>query len=263
MKITTQIIAVSLLAYLPACAAVHRHRHAAEVVQVRSVQTTASPESQSNYDSVRNAEVIKRYYAGEYIDPNNPSVRHDGHLIQRVEQAASWNLHPSEPVVAGGPTYVAAPAGAQRDAISAQLSGALDRQKGYAQALAEQNEKLQQIIEELRQAKENEAQAKTANEAELKLTVQTLNKLKQEIQKAPVRPFPLLAVPPPMGAPSLFDQLNEAGPSNSMLTPEVKDLLEMVDDHVAALENKEASQQFEDTIELDAIYAPLVAQGKK
>ena len=110
--------------------------------------------------------------------------------FQRVEQAASWNLRPSAPVVAGGPTYTAASAAAQTNAIGAQLSGALDRQKGYTDALAQQNEKLQEIIEQLKEAKERETQAKEAGEAELKLTVETLKSLKQEIQKQPALPAP-------------------------------------------------------------------------
>ena len=233
-------------------------------MRIRSAEIPAGttlPSSES--ESLRNAEVIKQYYAADYIDPNNPSVRHAAHNIQRVEQAASWNLRPSAPVVAGGPTYTAASSAAQTSAIGAQLSGALDRQKGYTDALAQQNEKLQEIIDRMRAAQEQEAQAKTASEAELKLTVETLKSLKQEIQKQPAltapRPFPVFA---PTPSPSLFDGL-ESPPSNSMFRPEVKDLLDLVDDHAAALEGKKAAENATDTIALDDIYAPLVARGKE
>lgn len=258
-----QIIFASLLAFLPACSSGPRHKHHAEVVRVRPVETAGTALAQSEYDSARNAEVIKQYYAGDYIDPNNSNVRHSAHNVQRVEQAASWNLRPSAPVVAGGPTYTAASAAAQTSAIGAQLSGDLDRQKGYTDALAQQNEKLQEIIDQMRAAKEMDAQAKTASEAELKLTVETLKALKQEIQKQPAltapRPFPVFA---PTPAPSLFDGL-ESPPSNSMFRPEVKDLLDLVDDHASALEGKKAAGNATDTIALDDIYAPLVAQGKE
>ena len=267
MKVPT-LLSVSLLAFLPACS-VFQHKHnkpsdGVDIVRVRPAQTTAPDLSQSEYESVRNAEVIKQYYAGDYIDPNNPSVRHSAHNLQRVEQAAGWNLRPSAPVVAGGPTYTAASAAAQTNAIGAQLSGALDRQKGYSDALVQQNEKLQEIIDELKAAKEQDTQAREAGAAELKLTAETLKTLKQELQKQPIaRPFPVFA---PTPAPSLFDRL-ESAPSNSMLSPKAQDLLDMVDDHVAALEGKPAPEHVEptDTIALDDIYAPLakVAVGKE
>ena len=207
---------------------------------------------QSEYDSVRNAEVIKQYYAGDYIDPNNPSVRHNAHNFQRVEQAPSWNLRPTAPVVAGGPTYTAASAAAQTKAIDSQLSGALDRQKGYTDALAQQNEKLQAIIEELKEAKLRDTQARESGAAELKLTAETLKSLKQEMLKPPAaRPFPVFA---PTPSPSLFDRL-ESGPSNSNLSPKAHDLLDLVDDHVAALEDKPVSVPVvgTDAIDLDEI----------
>ena len=262
-----QLVFLSMLALLSACSAVQR-KHKADLVRVRPVEVPARSAPQSNYDSARNAEVIKQYYAGDYIDPNNPNVKHVAHNVQRVEQSASWNLRPSEPVVAGGPTYVAATAAAQTNALSAQLSGALDRQKGYSDALTQQNEKLQEIIEQLRAAKEQEAQARAAGEAELKLTVETLKSVREAIQKqpaiSPARPFPVFAPQPP----SLFDRLNgseESPPSNSMFSPKMKDLLDLVDEHAAALEGKPSSKPFEDTIELDDIYAPLatVAESKK
>ena len=132
-------------------------------------------------------------------------MRHNPHDIQRLEQAASWNLRPNVPVVAGGPAYVASSSASQNGAISAQLSGALDRQKGYTDALTQQNEKLQAVIQQLNDAKAQDAQAKAATEAELKLTLETLKSLKEEIQKQPQQapPSPLPSFTPK--SKSLFD----------------------------------------------------------
>ena len=124
-----RILFVSLVALLPACATVQRHKSKPNVVHVKPIKTAGTTVPESEYDTVRNGEVIKKYYAGAYVDPNNPNVRHNPHDIQRLEQAASWNLRPNVPVVAGGPAYVASSSAAQNGALSAQLSGQLDRQK--------------------------------------------------------------------------------------------------------------------------------------
>jgi hypothetical protein len=258
------ILAGSLLVFLPACSVVqHKHKHNSDVVRVRPASIPAGttlPTSEA--EAVRNAEVIKEYYAGAYIDPNNPNVRHNPHSLQRVEQSAGWNTDPNVPVVAGGPTYIAATAAAQKNAISAQLSGELDRQKGYTQALVEQNEKLQQIIEQMNAAKEKDAEAKAATQSELKLTNDTLRSLHKELQKAPAAS----SLSAPEKKPSLFDSLGTeeaAPPSNSMLTPAAKDLLDTIGLHITALEGNKSSKLTEDIIELDSLYAPLVAKGEK
>jgi hypothetical protein len=255
------ILAGSLLAFLPACS-IFTHKHNTDVVRVRPATIPAGttlPTSEA--EAVRNAEVIKEYYSGAYIDPNNPNVRHNPHSLQRVEQAAGWNTDPNVPVVSGGPTYIAATAAAQKNAISASLSGELDRQKGYSAALIEQNEKLQRIIEEMNEAKKADAQAKEGTESQLKLTNDTLRSLQKELQKAPAAS----SISDPEKKPSLFDDVGteeEVPPSNSMLTPAAKDLLDTIGLHITALEGDKNSKLSEDVIELDSLYAPLVAREK-
>lgn len=268
-----RILFVSLIAFLPACAIIQRHKPTPDVVRVKPIKTTGTTVPESEYDTVRNGEVIKKYYAGAYVDPNNPNVRHNPHDIQRLEQAASWNLRPNVPVVAGGPAYVASSSASQNGAISAQLSGALDRQKGYTDALTQQNEKLQAVIQQLNDAKAQDAQAKAATEAELKLTLETLKSLKEEIQKQPQQapPSPLPSFTPK--SKSLFDSPTDEPPqppTTGRATPKVNskrvaDLLDLVDMHVAALENKKSADHPEDAIDLDEVSAPLtkVAQATK
>ena len=218
--------------------------------------------------------MIKQYYAGAYVDPNNPNIRHNPHDIQRLEQAATWNLRPNVPVVAGGPAYVASSSAAQNSALSAQLSGQLDRQKGYTDALTQQNEKLQQVIQQLNATKEQDAQAKAAAEAELKLTVQTLKSLKEELQKSSPQqaPTPAPSITPKKD--SLFDNLirgNETGqvitPREPRQSPRMQALIETLDLHIAALDpatERETPTNPQDSIDLDAIANPLtrVAQSK-
>jgi len=223
----------------------------------------------SEYDTLRNGEVIKNYYSGAYVDPNNPDIRHDPHAIQRREQASTWNLRPNVPVVAGGPTYVAAASAARNSALTEQLSGALDRQKGYTDALTQQNEKLQEIIAELKAASDRETIAKEATEAELRATVQTLKELKQELQKAPEpQPAPSpTSTPKPKG---LFNGIFGADghatgqaqptPQPEPANPTVSLLVDTLDMHIAALERGKPEDSLpsgEDTVDLDALYAPL------
>ena len=62
------------------------------------------------------------------------------------------------------------------------------------------------------------------------------------------------------------DEPPAAKPSTGQLRPKVKDLLEQVEMHIAAFENRNPGNAYpEDTIDLDAMSAPLpkVAQAKK
>jgi small-conductance mechanosensitive channel len=153
--------------------------------------------------------------------------------------------------------------------LTEQLSGALDRQKGYTDALTQQNEKLQEIIAELKAASDRETIAKEATEAELRATVQTLKELKQELQKAPEpQPAPSpTSTPKPKG---LFNGIfgadghatgqAEPTPQPEPANPTVSLLVDTLDMHIAALERRETEDSLpsaEDTVDLDALYAPL------
>ncbi|MBX3738935.1 MAG: hypothetical protein KF715_19740 [Candidatus Didemnitutus sp.] len=45
---------------------------------------------------MREPERVRSYTLGAYVDPEDQTVRHDAHLIHRVEAASRWNLGPSE-----------------------------------------------------------------------------------------------------------------------------------------------------------------------
>lgn len=52
---------------------------------------------------VRIPEIVRAYAVGAYIDPEDPSVRHDAHWIQRVESPARWDLRSPLPPPAAVP----------------------------------------------------------------------------------------------------------------------------------------------------------------
>lgn len=56
----------------------------------RSAMPTASA-------GLRVPETIRTYAVGAYVDPDDESVRHDAHLIHRIEKPSRWNLAPAVP----------------------------------------------------------------------------------------------------------------------------------------------------------------------
>jgi hypothetical protein len=45
--------------------------------------------------SLRYPEVVRAYYFGRYVDPNDDLVMHGQHVVYRVEENARWDLHPA------------------------------------------------------------------------------------------------------------------------------------------------------------------------
>jgi hypothetical protein len=43
---------------------------------------------------VRTPEVVKTYTIGAYVDPDDPTLRHEAHTVQRIEAVANWDLRP-------------------------------------------------------------------------------------------------------------------------------------------------------------------------
>jgi hypothetical protein len=94
----------SVLILLTSCAT--PDRVVTKEVPIMPVRVPGTTIPSSEYDTLRNGEVIKSYYSGAYVDPNNSNIRHDPHAIQRREQAATWNLRPNVP--GRGTNHVAA-----------------------------------------------------------------------------------------------------------------------------------------------------------
>lgn len=124
------------LLLLTGCA-VHPSRNMQVVVRDTAGTTLSGPE----VDTLRSGEVIKKYYVGAYIDPAHPRVRHDPHIIERIEQTSHWNLRPNVPVVASGPTYKAVSSNALKDAVQQQYDHEMQQQRSM------NNESLNQVNE--------------------------------------------------------------------------------------------------------------------
>lgn len=98
---------------------------------------------QVNVEKVRHSDSLKAYPVNRYVDPNDPNVMHEGHVIYRREQAAGWNLNPNAPtVVPLGPTLAVADGARQPHPLPAELEQKMAEQNQLMATLIEQNESL-------------------------------------------------------------------------------------------------------------------------
>ncbi len=117
-------------------------------VVVRNVAGTNL--SSAEIDSLRSGEIIKKYYVGAYVDPAHPNVRHDPHIVERIEQSSHWNLRPNVSVVASGPTYKAVSENALKNAIQQQYDHEMQQQRLASTQAQTQVDELKKEIEVLK-----------------------------------------------------------------------------------------------------------------
>ncbi len=98
---------------------------------------------QTNVEKVRAGETLKAYPIGRYVDPNDPNVMHESHVVYRKEAGASWNLAPNAPtVVPLGPVLAVSDGATQGNPLPAELEQKVAEQNQLMAALIEQNEAL-------------------------------------------------------------------------------------------------------------------------
>ena len=105
---------------------------------------------QRNVEQVRHGEALKAYPVNRYVDPNNPDVMHEGHVVYRREQSPAWNLNPNAPtVVPLGPTLAVADGARQPNPLPAELEQKIAEQNQLMASLIEQNESLSKELARL------------------------------------------------------------------------------------------------------------------
>jgi hypothetical protein len=105
---------------------------------------------QRNTEQVRHHEALKAYPVNRYVDPNDPNVMHEGHVVYRREVAGGWNLNPNAPtVVPLGPTLAVADGARQPNPLSAELEQKIAEQNQLMASLIEQNESLSKELARL------------------------------------------------------------------------------------------------------------------
>lgn len=98
---------------------------------------------QSSTESVHHTESLKAYPVNRYVDPNNPNVMHEGHVVYRREASGGWNLNPNAPtVVPLGPALAVVDPARQPNPLPAELEQKIAEQNQLVATLIEQNESL-------------------------------------------------------------------------------------------------------------------------
>lgn len=107
---------------------------------------------QSNVEKVRVGETLKSYPIGRYVDPTDPNVMHEAHVVYRKEAGASWNLNPNAPtVVPLGPVMAVADPAKTPAPLPAELEAKMAEQNQLVASLIEQNEALTKQLAKLNQ----------------------------------------------------------------------------------------------------------------
>ena len=103
-------------------------------------------------ESVRYGDSLKAYPVNRYIDPNDPNVMHEGHVIYRRENTGGWNLNPNAPtVVPLGPALAVADPAREPNPLPAELEQKMAEQNQLMASLIEQNDALSKELAALRQ----------------------------------------------------------------------------------------------------------------
>lgn len=135
----------------PACALIALLAAGCESSKKPPPSIEASPPSpvagtdldQGNTEKVRTGETLKAYPVGRFVDPNDPNVMHESHVVYRKEAGASWNLSPNAPtVVPLGPVLAVSDPSSQPNPLPAELEQKIAEQNQLMAALIEQNEAL-------------------------------------------------------------------------------------------------------------------------
>lgn len=105
---------------------------------------------QTNVENVRVGESLKSYPVGRYVDPNDPNVMHEAHVVYRKEAGASWNLNPNAPTaVPLGPVIAVADPAKTPDPLPEELEQKMAEQNQLVASLIEQNDALVQQLGKL------------------------------------------------------------------------------------------------------------------
>ena len=156
MRKTDLIVACAVLLLGAGCTSAKKKPSVAVAPPVAPVSGTEL--DQHNVEKVRTGETLKAYPIGRFVDPNDPNVMHESHVVYRKESGTSWNLAPNAPtVVSLGPVLSVSDPSVQANPLPAELEQKVAEQNQLMASLIEQNEalvtelaKLNKDISELR-----------------------------------------------------------------------------------------------------------------
>ena len=141
MRKTDLIVACVILLLGAGCMSAKKKPSVAAAPLVAPVAGTEL--DQHNVEKVRTGETLKAYPIGRFVDPNDPNVMHESHVVYRKETGTSWNLAPNAPTaVPLGPVLAVSDPSLQANPLPAELEQKVGEQNQLMATLIEQNEAL-------------------------------------------------------------------------------------------------------------------------
>ncbi|MGH7980261.1 MAG: hypothetical protein ACREE6_12880 [Limisphaerales bacterium] len=142
--------------------------------------------SSDEMESVRYAETVKAYPIGRYIDPNDPDIMHEAHVIYRIETTAKWNLHPDGTgTIPFGPALAVIDSAHYNAPVNAEVIAEVDKQKAATEALLEHNGEFKQSLSQMARAVQVIQQVDEQNQQikqELSMTEKRLDALEDQLR---------------------------------------------------------------------------------
>lgn len=157
---TNALILSAAIALCAGCETIERRTGAATaplpppapVVAPIVARVSGTDLDQTNVEKVRVGETLKSYPVSRYVDPTDPNVMHEAHVVYRKEAGGSWNLNPNAPtVVPLGPVLAVADPAKTPGPLPAELESKITEQNQLVASLIEQNEALTKELTKLNQ----------------------------------------------------------------------------------------------------------------
>ena len=155
MKTRTHIVAFATLAMLAAsltgCSLFQKEQPPPPINTIAASPVSGTELDPANTEKLRHGETLRAYPVNRYIDPRDPNLMHEAHLVYRKENPTAWNLAPHAPtVVPLGPVLALADPAEKPQLLPAEVEQKMAAQNRLMAALIEQNETLTGELSNLR-----------------------------------------------------------------------------------------------------------------
>jgi hypothetical protein len=183
---------------LAACAGHHPDSSASSSAINQNIDDGTLPDS----NAIREPSQVHTYIVNDYVDPNNPRLRHRGHLVDLVEQDEKWNVQPTDTTETNlGPVTAVNDPNAAPNPYSAEFETELAQQRDQYRQLAAIGAQMTAEMGRLQEMTQKSADAVSEN-AELR---NRLSVIQQEIDT--LKPALPPVAPDAPKAPSWLDSI--------------------------------------------------------
>lgn len=137
------IVLASVSIPLSGCALFNKKKPEPVVHTIAASPVSGTELDPVNTEKLRYGETLRAYPVSRYVDPRDPNLMHEAHLVYRKENPAAWNLAPHAPtVVPLGPVMALADPAEKPQLLPAEVEQKMAAQNRLMAALIEQNETL-------------------------------------------------------------------------------------------------------------------------